>query len=82
MTCPACKPDEPCSACLAEELARRHQQHLLGQLAKTVKRGPGQPRKGLVPLTVYVSPGFKERVKKAAGKTSLTQGEWLERECS
>lgn len=72
MTCPACKPDAQCSACLAEELARKQQSHSLEEAGRRFnklippllpsKRTKGRPRKPesehLVSLHVSVHPGF------------------------
>lgn len=83
MSCPACKPDEPCSACLTEELARRNQQHNLQKVcdahngamtAILAKRTKGRPRKPkdelLVSLHVSVHPLFPEHLdaNRSAGR--------------
>lgn len=67
MTCPACRPNAPCSACLSEGLAKSR----------------GRPKKGYKPkrVTLWVHPDFPDHLQGMATEGECSQGEAVQRAC-
>ena len=68
MTCPTCKPNQPCGACLSEGVA---------------KRGPGRPRlkdeDRRVKMNLHVHKDFPAHLAKLAFDTDLPMGRYIEK---
>lgn len=67
MTCPACHPKAPCSACVAEGAAKTRGRPKL----------PYKPER----ITLWVHPKFPSHLRRLAAAENCSQGEAVQRAC-